>query len=460
MAIAFAHVSIHTRAKGHSAVAASAYRSGTCLTDDRTGVTHDYTHRLDVLYSNVLLPASSNDAFTDRQYLWNQVEFSERRIDAQVCKDIVLALPKELNLIHHIELTQRFAQTHFVENGLVADVAIHDHGDGNPHAHILVTTRRLEPHGFSKYKARDLNPKFARGNVVEQDFLGEQWRGMQNDFFKENNIDLSVDLNHIISERHEGNFRDSSTHYIRQDNQLIREAREEIALFHVDNFINQLSLTNSVFSRRDIERLLFKTITHTDDKSYFLNRVEQLLNHKDVIKLGVNDLGIDCYTTRNHYIQEAKLLDNVLHLQARTTHVYSESTEALSKRYNLDSGQTEALSFITQGADISVLVGRPGAGKSYLLKPLKDYYQENNCEVLGAALSGKVAKALETDTGIPSSTIASLTYRLSQQQLQLTKDHVLVIDEAGMVDFANMAYLLDAANKAQAKIILVGEREL
>ena len=176
-----------------------------------------------------------------------------------------------------------------------------------------------------------------------------------------------------------------------------------------------------------------------------------------MIKLGVNDLGIDCYTTRNHYIQEAKLLDNVVHLQSRTTHVYNESTEALSKRYNLDNGQAEALSFITQGADISVLVGRPGAGKSYLLKPLKDYYQKNNCQVLGAALSGKVAKALETDTGIPSSTIASLTYRLSKQQLHLTKEHVLIIDEAGMVDFANMAYLLDAANKARAKIILVGD---
>ena len=77
--------------------------------------------------------------------------------------------------------------------------------------------------------------------------------------------------------------------------------------------------------------------------------------------------------------------------------------------------------------------------------------------VLGASLSGKVAKALQADTGINSSTIASLIYRLSAKNSTLTKDHILVIDEAGMVDFSSMAYLLEAVNKAGAKIILVGD---
>ena len=459
MAIAFARASIHSRSKGHSAVAAAAYRSGMRLTDDRTGIVYDFSHRHDVVYSELLLPEFSPTQFNDRQLLWNQVELAEKRVDSQVCKDIVLALPKELSLVEQIELAKRFAQTHFVDNGIPADVAIHDHGDGNPHAHILVSTRRLENSGFAKYKARDLNPAFARGFIVEDELWGQRWRDMQNGFFNEHNIDLSVDLNHVISERHQGNNRDSVSHYLQEENKLIREAREEIALLHVDNLINQISLTNSVFTRREIERLLFKTMTDKDNQTHFLSYVEQVLSHKDVIKLGVNDRGIESYTTRHHYIQEAKLLDNVSTLQGRKNHVYKEETDALSKKYNLDTQQSEALSFITQGEDISVLVGRPGAGKSYLLKPLKDYYQANGCEVLGAALSGKVAKALETDTGIKSSTIASLTYRLSKHQLQLTKDHILVIDEAGMVDFSNMAYLLNEVTKAEAKIILVGDSD-
>ncbi len=204
MAIAFAHVSIHTRAKGHSAIAGSAYRTGTKLFDARTGQTYDFSNRHDVAYTTVLLPEGCDSSFEDREFLWNQAELAEKRRDAQVCKDVVLALPKELDLVQQIELAKRFAQTHFVEKGLPADIAIHDHGDGNPHAHILISTRRLEKNGFSKYKARDLNPAFAKGRVIENEFWGEQWREMQDDFFVEKNIDLSVDLNHLIPERHHG----------------------------------------------------------------------------------------------------------------------------------------------------------------------------------------------------------------------------------------------------------------
>lgn len=118
MAIAFAHVSVHTRSKGHSAVAASSYRTSTKLFDARTGITHDFSNRNDVVFSAILLPEGSAPEFENREFLWNQVELAEKRRDAQVCKDIVLALPKELHLIQQIELTKRFAQTHFVENGL------------------------------------------------------------------------------------------------------------------------------------------------------------------------------------------------------------------------------------------------------------------------------------------------------------------------------------------------------
>jgi hypothetical protein len=169
MAIAFANVSIHSRSKGHSAVAASSYRSGTKLYDVRTGITHDYSGRKDVIFSTLLLPEGCIAEFESREFLWNQAELAEKRRDAQVSKDVILALPKELDLIQQIELAKRFAQTHFVENGLPADIAIHDHGDGNPHAHILISTRRLEKNRFSKYKARDLNPAFYAGKVIEKE---------------------------------------------------------------------------------------------------------------------------------------------------------------------------------------------------------------------------------------------------------------------------------------------------
>lgn len=457
MAIAFAHVSIHTRAKGHSAIAASSYRTGTKLFDSRTGISYDYSNRGDVVFATVLLPEGSFHGFENREFLWNQAELAEKRRDAQICKDIVLALPKELDLTQQIELTKRFAQIHFVENGLVADIAIHDHGDGNPHAHILVTTRRLEHNQFSKYKARDLNPAFANKFIVEKDYWGERWRDCQNNFFNEHQLDLSVDLNHVISEKHTGRIRDKSNGYLLEEKQLIKEARAELAQSNPDVFIEQISQTHSVFTRRDIEKLVFKTFANTDSTNDYLHTVAEILEHTNIIKLGANDRGIDAYTTREHYIQEGRLLTHVEQLYARKSHVTDNSIANLIAQYNLNQEQAEAMQFIAKGEDISVLIGRPGVGKSYLLKPLKEHYEINGCTVLGASLSGKVAKALEADTGISSSTIASLIYRLNSEKITLTKDHVLIIDEAGMVDFSSMAYLIEAVNKAGAKIILVGD---
>jgi Ti-type conjugative transfer relaxase TraA len=454
VAIAFAQVSIHTRAKGHSAIAASAYRSGTKLYDARTGITHDYSSRHDVAFSTVLLPQDALSEFANREFLWNQAERAENRRDAQLCKDIVLALPKELDLALLIELTKHFAQAHFVDKGLPADIAIHDSEDGNPHAHILIPTRRLERNRFSKYKARDLNPVFAKRFIVEKEYWGELWRDHQNIFFKEQGLDLSVDLNHLISERHAGLVNTES--YLHEENQLISDARAEVAL-NPEAFIERIAATHSVFTRRDIERLVFKTFKSTEHSTDYLHTVAEILEHQKVIKLGSNDRGIESYTTRLQYIEEGKLLECVERLGARKNHVLHQSLDGVIAQYNLNEEQAQALQFISQGSDISVVIGRPGVGKSYLLKPIKECYEANGYTVLGASLSGKVAKALETETGLTSSTIASLTYRLKTDKLSLTHNHVVIIDEAGMVDFDSLSFLLKAVNEAGAKIVLVGD---
>ncbi|HCD9515736.1 TPA: Ti-type conjugative transfer relaxase TraA [Legionella pneumophila] len=457
MAIAFAHVSIHSRSKGHSAVAAAAYRSGDKLYDDRIGRTYDFSKRHDVVFAEILLPYGATDSFLERDYLWNEVERAENRSNSQLCKDFVLALPRELDLIQQIELAKRFARMHFVEKGLPADIAIHDHGDGNPHAHILIPTRRLENNRFSKYKARDLNPVFAKGFVVEQDYWGEQWREMQNEFFIENNLNLQVDANHLISERHRGKHHNSNAHYLLEENQLIQQARMELTRDNIDLVIDHLSTQFSVFSRRDVERLLFKTFQASDSPQEYLHFVERVLSHQDVVALGDNNRGQPSFTTRTHFLQEAQLLHDIEAMMGTQKHVVHQSIDRLAQHYRLSEEQQEAFRYITQSSDISVVIGRPGTGKSYLLKPVNEYYTQAGMEVIGAALSGKVAKALQAETGIASSTIKSLSYRLANNMMQLSDKHVLIIDEAGMVDFASLAHLIKEAHKAGSKVVLIGD---
>ena len=340
MAIAFAHVSIHSRAKGHSTLAASSYRAGVNLFDSRTGQAHDYSYRHDVAFSTVILPEDASIDFEDREFLWNQAELAEKRRDAQICKDIVLALPRELDITQQIEITKLFAQMHFVNYGLPADIAIHDHGDGNPHAHILVTTRRLEKNCFQSIKLVILNPTFVNKFVVEKDYWGEKWRDFQNQFFIDHQLNLSVDLNHVISERHTGRLRDKVRSYILEENQLIKAARAEQALSNPELFIQNIMKTHSVFTRRDIERLVFKTFDETNNAHDYLNLVAEILEHKNIVKLGANDRGIDSYTTGEHYIKEGRLLGDIEQLHLRKSHITHESLDKLIDHYQLNEEQS------------------------------------------------------------------------------------------------------------------------
>ena len=103
---------------------------------------------------------------TDRQTLWNMVERSEKRVDAQLAREIEITLPRELTLDQQVALVRHFVHDQFVSKGMVADFAIHrpDASDGReqPHAHVLLTLRRLDATsetGFDSHKERDWNER-------------------------------------------------------------------------------------------------------------------------------------------------------------------------------------------------------------------------------------------------------------------------------------------------------------
>src|SRR3990167_2469089 len=311
MAIAFAKVSVHSRGKGLSSVAGAAYRAGVILTDERTGEIHDYTNRTDVVYKSIMLPDGADAIFKDRETLWNAVEAAEKRSDAQVAKDVILALPRELNLEKRIELARQFAYDHFVKHGLAVDVALHDHGDCNPHAHLYVTTRRIIGNTLDRYKARDLNPSFAnwkggRGFITEQDYWDKEWRSFQNQFFEKEKLEITVDENFLIPQRHQGRVRGPEAHYLREENDLRREASIEIALTDPFAVLNELGRKYTVFSEKQIDQILKKNTETLEQKEEAL---AALKSHPDLILLGAGDDGRDRYTTRSNYELESQLAD-------------------------------------------------------------------------------------------------------------------------------------------------------
>ena len=133
------------RSSGRTAVASMAYRAGEKLIDERTGLTHDFTKKEGVVYTEIL---SNLDTELDRSKVWNLAEKSENRKDARTAREWVIALPDELDEEQRKELAREFAQSLVDRYGVVADLAIHAPSKGgddkNHHAHILLTTRKAE----------------------------------------------------------------------------------------------------------------------------------------------------------------------------------------------------------------------------------------------------------------------------------------------------------------------------
>jgi hypothetical protein len=162
MALFHSTTKIITRSDGGNAVAAAAYRSGTRMTCARTGQVFNYTRKKEVTYRAILAPPNSPDWLLQRERLSNAIEAVEKsRVNAQLWREVEVALPVELTPEQHIQLLNEYVQEQFVAMGMVADICLHDKRTdrgGNPHAHILLTLREITPTGFGA-KRRDWNDK-------------------------------------------------------------------------------------------------------------------------------------------------------------------------------------------------------------------------------------------------------------------------------------------------------------
>lgn len=145
MKVAHIHLAYIMRSCGGSVVGFAAYCSGERLRSEYDGRLH-HRPRTDVIFKTVLLPENAPEEYRNREVLWNSVEMSEGR-NAQLARTIDLDFPVELSHEHCIELICSYVQENFVDRGMCADIAVHDRGKGNPHAHAILTLRGIDEDG-------------------------------------------------------------------------------------------------------------------------------------------------------------------------------------------------------------------------------------------------------------------------------------------------------------------------
>ncbi|GAF40891.1 hypothetical protein JCM14202_2801 [Agrilactobacillus composti DSM 18527 = JCM 14202] len=149
--------------KGRSAIAGASYRSGEKLFDQKEGRSYFYARSV-MPESFILTPKNAPEWASDRKKLWNEVERKDRRANSRYAKEFNVALPVELSEDEQKKLLTKYVQENFVDEGMVADVAIHrDHPD-NPHAHVMLTNRPFNPDGTWGLKSKRENILDENGN--------------------------------------------------------------------------------------------------------------------------------------------------------------------------------------------------------------------------------------------------------------------------------------------------------
>jgi hypothetical protein len=145
--------------KLRSVVAASAYRSGSKLHDEQTGRAHDYSQRTKGVVETVILTPKNAPPWThDPSLLWNKVEAGEKRKDAQLAREFILAVPPELNDKEQFQLAVDWVKKDLVSQGMIAEVSLHHPKSGtNPHVHVMCTLRKLDGDEFAEKKSREWN---------------------------------------------------------------------------------------------------------------------------------------------------------------------------------------------------------------------------------------------------------------------------------------------------------------
>ena len=450
---------VFTRSKGHSAVGKAAYRAAEKLHDERLDKTFDYKNKSDCFYKEILAPKNAPKEYSDREKLWNAVEDIEKRKDSQVAREMQFALPKELTQEQNIKLAKEFVRDEFISRGMIADLCIHaGHGKDQPHAHVMLTTREVSSNGFGQ-KAREWNDKSLYGS------WREKWANYTNKHLAKAGLDIQIDHR---SNKERGidlepqnkigpnDGRERYSEKVKEHEDIARRNGEKI--FSDPRIaIDALTKYKSTFDHQELAKFIHR---HTVDQDQFARVFYKVLNSPELKYLGEDDKGLGRYSSKSMVELEYKMVRQAQALDNSALHqVDLRVRENIAVKYGLDKSQRESFRHITGDRDIACVVGYAGSGKSYALGAAKEVWESAGYKVVGMTLSGIAAENLEGGSGIKSYTVANRIINWDNDREKLSKNNIVVVDEAGILGSRDIARIIDEATSAGAKVVLIGDPE-
>lgn len=506
MAVPHFSVSIVARGSGRSAVMSAAYRHCARMDYEREGRTVDYRAKQGLAHEEFVLPADApqwvRSMIADRsvagasEAFWNRVEAFEKRSDAQLAKDVTMALPVELSRDQNIALVREFVERQITSKGMVADWVYHDN-PGNPHVHLMMTLRPLTPDGFGPKKVavtgEDGQPlRNYAGRIVYALWAGstddfnvfrEGWFSCQNRHLALAGLDIRVDGRsfekqgitlvptvHLgvgtkaIERKTTENSEALSLH--KRDLQEARRAQNARRIeCRPEIVLDLITREKSVFETRDVAKVLHR---YVDEPVLFQNLMVRILQSPETLRLTRERIEFATgaqapakYTTRALIRLEAKMGSQALWLARQTSHGVRDAIleQAFARHARLSEEQRTAIVHACGPERIAAVIGRAGAGKTTMMNAAREAWETAGYRVVGGTLAGKAAEGLSSEAGIASRTLSSWELAWSKGRHQLDGRTIFVLDEAGMVSSRQMGLIVDTVTRSGAKLVLVGDPE-
>ncbi|UXT00617.1 Ti-type conjugative transfer relaxase TraA [Agrobacterium tumefaciens] len=489
-----------SRASGRSAVASAAYRCAVRLTNERDGLTHDFTRKQGVEHCEIVLPEGvSADWAKDRSVLWNAAERAERQKNSRVAREFEIALPHELSAEARLEATREFALDLANRYGAVVDFAIHaphEQGDiRNHHAHVMMTTRAVTEDGLGdKTNLERKNSWLLAQGIATTDMqlreIRQSWEHIANRQLMREGLDIRIDHRshsergleieptehmgvHATQMQRQGMEVERSRldeEQAQRNAELIREKPEQV--------LTLITAEKSVFDRHDIARTLHRYIN--DDAQAYQNAFASVMASPALVQLQAEQKDTETgrvlkarYSTREMIEIENAMADRAEVMKHARSHGVDRhhvdraignqdkaiQTSAGDVSARLSDEQRQAIAYVTGPERIAAVVGFAGAGKSTMLAAAREAWEAQGYTVHGAALAGKAAEGLEESSGIASRTLASWSRGWDNDKGTIGRGDVFVIDEAGMVGSRQLARFIGEAEQRGAKIVLVGDHQ-
>lgn len=283
MAIPFIRANTIGIAQG-SAVKAAAYRSGEKLRQEKTGEVANYNRKQGILYTSLIMPDHFPDWTRNRAKLWNAVEKRESRKNARYSKELVIALPHELDLEQQIDLLETYVRDTLIPLGIGCDIAIHTpetkrrkyerdregnlfEDRRNIHAHVMMTDRPMNKAG--KWIAK--NDKLNKPSVLKK--FKKRWELAVNRKLEACGFDERIDFRSYkeqgsdkLAQKHEGK---KISGLRKKDGKVSDYIEDETAAEHYQQVIDENDLRREHNKRID-------EIAEVEDDTEAANKLDEL----------------------------------------------------------------------------------------------------------------------------------------------------------------------------------------